>query len=57
VSATIGKIRPLWSLLRNRIEKHLAGKAIDQLEAEQFGAFAQGVVATKNSESGESLVS
>jgi hypothetical protein len=33
----------LWFLLRNRIEQYLTGRAIDQFEAEQFGAFAQGL--------------
>jgi hypothetical protein len=33
----------LWFLLRNRIEKHFTGRAIDELEAEKFGTFAQGL--------------
>ena len=28
-------------LLRNRIQEYLAGRVIDQLEAEELGAFAQ----------------
>jgi hypothetical protein len=31
----------LCFLLRNRIEEHLTGRAIDEFEAEQFGTFAQ----------------
>jgi hypothetical protein len=35
-------LRRVTLLLRNRIEKHLTEKAIDQLEGEQFDAFALG---------------
>ena len=34
------------TLSRNSIYEHLAGRAIDQVKAEEFGAFAQGVELT-----------
>src|SRR5215467_13358378 len=36
----------ILKLSRNSVDEHLAGRVIDQVKAEEFGAFAQGVELT-----------